>query len=224
LFRDASIDVCYLPVAEPDLEMPERTRQEVRESLATSAHSVVILQASRLERWKGHSVHIEALAGLRDLPNWVAWIAGGPQKAGESELLGELKSSIERAGIADRVRFLGQRTDVQRLMCASDTYCQPNTSPEPFGIVFIEALYAGLPVVTSALGGAMEIVNDSCGVLCPPCNPDAVATALRGLIADPQWRRSLGKGGPARARELCEPHRQMTELAKAIASELKVRV
>jgi glycosyltransferase involved in cell wall biosynthesis len=47
--------------------------------------------------------------------------------------------------IADRVRFAGQRDDVPRLLAAADLHCQPNSSPEPFGVAFVEALAAGLP-------------------------------------------------------------------------------
>ena len=49
---------------------------------------------------------------------------------------------------------------VPRLMAAADIYCQPNTTPEPFGIAFVEALAAGVPVVTTAMGGPLEIVDD----------------------------------------------------------------
>jgi len=55
-----------------------------------------------------------------------------------------------------RVRFVGERLDVARILAAADIFCQPNIEAEPFGIVFIEALYAGLPVVASASGGALE--------------------------------------------------------------------
>ncbi len=76
-------------------------------------------------------------------------------------------------------------------MAAADVYCQPNTGPEPFGIVFVEALYAGLPVVTSGFGGAAEIVDQTCGVLTPPGNCKAVADALRSLILEPSRRGAL---------------------------------
>src|SRR5207244_2005466 len=121
-----------------------------------------ILQASRLERWKGQAVHLEVLGRLKEVPGWAAWVAGGPQKAGEAEFLAELKAAAVANGVADRVRFLGQRSDVPRLMAAADVYCQPNTGPEPFGLSFVEALYAGLPVVTSGFGGASEIVTGEC--------------------------------------------------------------
>ena len=107
--------------------------------------------------------------------------------------MAELRTAANRAGIADRVRFLGQRADVPRLMAAADVFCQPNIGPEPFGIVFVEALYAGLPVVTSGFGGAAEIVDQTCGVLTTPGDPEAVAAALREL--DPGPVKATGAGG-----------------------------
>src|SRR5262249_40040296 len=78
---------------------------------------------------------------------------GGPQRPPEVEFQTDLEAAAARWGIAGRVRFLGQRSDVSRLMAAADVYCQPNTGPEPFGLVFVEALHAGLPVITSGFGG-----------------------------------------------------------------------
>lgn len=211
VFPQADVEVVYLPV--PRLEVDHsRVRAEMRQQLGVSPETVVILQASRLERWKGQTVHLEALAQLRDLPQWQAWIAGGPQKAGEAEFLAELQGAIRQAGIADRVKFLGQRRDIPLLMAAADIYCQPNTDPEPFGITFVEALHAGLPVVTSNFGGAAEIITPDCGILCPPSNTNAVAEALRNLITDPQLRRSLGAVGPNRALTLCNPFEQIRTL------------
>ena len=135
---------------------------------------------------------MEALAGLSKTPDWVCWIAGGPQRPHEEEYLAELRRAAARTGIADRVRFLGQRSDVPELLAAADVHCQPNTEPEPFGIAFVEALYAGVPVVATALGGALEIVDGHCGVLVPPHDSAALQAALRRLIADPAERARLG--------------------------------
>ena len=63
-------------------------------------------------------------------------------------------------GLEPRVRFLGERRDVPLLMRAVDLFCQPNEGPEPFGVVFAEALLSGVPVVTADTGGAPEIVSD----------------------------------------------------------------
>ena len=152
--------------------------QQYGSELGTPDRTVVILQASRLERWKGQAVHLAALGLLRDVPGWECWLAGGVQKSGRGKVSERVAVGRGTAGIADRVRFLGQRADMRRLMAAADMFCQPNTGPEPFGIVFVEALYAGLPVVTSGFGGAAEIVDQTCGVLTAPGDTEAVASAL----------------------------------------------
>ena len=211
VFPGVRVEAWNLPVAQLDTD--KKARAVVRSQLGTSEVAVVILQASRLERWKGQAIHLAALGLLRDVPAWECWLAGGIQKAGEAQFLDELRSAVERAGIADRVRFLGQRADVPRLMAAADVFCQPNTGPEPFGIVFVEALYAGLPVVTSGFGGATEILDKTCGVLTTPGDAEAVAAALRGLIQDPSRRRALGTAGPSRAESLCDPARQLNAVA-----------
>jgi glycosyltransferase involved in cell wall biosynthesis len=121
-------------------------------------------------------------------------------------------------GIAERVRFLGHRSDVPRVLKAADIYCQPNQRPEPFGIVFIEALAAGLPVVSVDFGGAREIVDQNCGALVPPGDPNALAATLRYLITDPRERTRLGSGGPARAFKLSDPANQMAKIETAISA------
>jgi peptidoglycan/LPS O-acetylase OafA/YrhL len=98
------------------------------------------------------------------------------------------------------------------LLAAADIFCQPNTAPEGFGISLIEALVAGLPVVTTELGAASEIVDGACGVLVPPANAPALAAVLRRLIQEPAWRHSLAGSGPARARTLCDPATQIEKL------------
>jgi glycosyltransferase involved in cell wall biosynthesis len=192
-------------------------RTSTRGALGAPDDEVVILQASRLDGWKGHRLHLEALARIRTERPWRAWIAGGPQHAGESSGLDDLIAYAGELGIADRVRFLGQRQDVPELMAAADVFCQPNTGPEPFGLVFIEALSAGLPVVTTAMGGALEIVDPTCGFLVPP-DPAAVAVALTTLIEDAPRRSQMGDPAKRRARDLCDPDRQTRLTYDAIAS------
>lgn len=98
-----------------------------------------------------------------------------------------------------------------KLLRAADIFCQPNQGPEPFGIAFVEALWAGRPVVTTAIGGGMEIVDQSCGFLVKPEDPDDLANALSQLIHSPDLRKGMA-GGPARAFQLCDPATQMSRL------------
>ena len=130
---------------------------------------------------KGHSRLLQALATLKSI-RWTCWIVGGPQRESEISYFDNVKSLAGELGIADRVRFLGTRNDVPALLAAADIFCHPNSyPPEPFGIAFVEALQAGLPVVTSAMGGAMEIVSEECGFLLPPEDDIALADALQRI-------------------------------------------
>jgi glycosyltransferase involved in cell wall biosynthesis len=206
----------YLPVPAPEIGDRASVRRAVRAELNAPEEATVIIQASRLERWKGQAALIAALGQLRDLPGWLCWIAGGAQRPHEAQYLQELEGQVRELGIGDRVRFLGQRTDVPHLLAAADIHCQPNTGPEPFGIAFIEALYAGLPVVTTAMGGGAEVVEDSCGRLVGPDDDKGLSEVLRLLIVSGEARASLGAEGPARAYQLCDPGRQLNRFCELL--------
>jgi glycosyltransferase involved in cell wall biosynthesis len=210
-------EVVYPPVTDRTPADRAAVRQAVRAELGTAGDAVVIVQASRLEAWKGHEVLLRALARLADLPGWECWIAGGAQRPEEEQYLTGLRDQAGRSGLAARVRFLGQRADVPQLLAAADIHCQPNAGPEPFGIAFVEALYAGLPVVTAAHGGALEVVDPTCGILLPPGDDGALATELRRLVRDADARRALGAAGPDRARRLCDPGDRLRQLAQCLA-------
>jgi glycosyltransferase involved in cell wall biosynthesis len=80
----------------------------------------------------------------------------------------------------------------------------------------VEALLAGMPVVTSALGGPAELVDERCGILLPPGDAAALARALHTLIADGSLRRQMGGEGVRRARELCDPAVQIPRIAQVL--------
>jgi glycosyltransferase involved in cell wall biosynthesis len=204
LYPGISSEVVRYPVR-PRLVDRDEARRALRAEARTPSGDVVIVTACRLEPWKGHRLFLAALERLRDKAGWTAWVAGGVQRPHEQAYLEELQAAATAGGISDRVRFLGQRTDVPQVLAAADIHCQPNVSPEPFGIVFVEALYAGLPVVSTRMGGAAEIVDESCGRLTPPDDPAALAGVLSGLIDDPTSRALLGAAGPARAAAICDP-------------------
>ena len=208
--------VVYAPVEPRRAPIEAGERRLTRTRLRTPDRAVVIIQACRSERWKGHALLVEALSDLRDVPGWIWWHVGGAQRPAEAAFLASVEQSARRLGIVDRVRWAGERDDVPQLLAAADVYCQPNLEPEPFGIVLVEALAAGLPVVTSSLGGAMEIVDDTCGVLVPPRDRFALASALRMLVEDEACRARLAGAGPSRARRLCDPDSAIGRLADVL--------
>lgn len=210
-------EVVYAPIdAAPPLAPDDR--RSLRDELATPPSAVVVVQASRMESFKGHATLLRTLSSLRDDPRWWCWLVGGAQRDHERAYVASLRQLAADLGIADRVRFVGERADVRRLLAAGDICCQPNERPESFGMIFVEALTAGVPVVATALGGAVEIVDDSCGRLITAGDAGAWRTQLDRLIADAALRTQLGTAGPRRAMALCEPARQLRRLRDAIAA------
>jgi glycosyltransferase involved in cell wall biosynthesis len=163
-----------------------------------------LVVVGRLVTRKGVGNVIDALARLRREGRDVELVvAGGPAGSGldvdpEAERLRELAG---RLGVAGDVRFLGgvARADVPDLMRSADVVV---TVPwyEPFGIVPLEAMACGRPVVGSAVGGLLDtIVPGTTGELVPPRDPLALAEALRDLLDDPDRRARYGRAGRERA-------------------------
>ena len=213
----APVEVIHCPVPSPH-GIDRQARLAMRSSLNTDAGSTVVLSAARLEPWKGHRRLLRALAALADSPAWTLWVAGGVQRPQEAEYLRALHREAEALRLGPRVRWLGERHDMAAVMAASDVLCQPNETPEPFGIAFAEALLGGIPVVTTDMGGAAEMVDSRCGRLVPRGDDAALREALRELIDDAALRRTLGEAGPAHAASRCHPSVIIPRLADALTA------
>src|SRR6185295_10481145 len=139
----------------------------------TPANAVLLLALSRLHEKKGLDV---LLAALRDLPQCVAWLAGDGPLQKDLELL------AERLGVADRVRFLGWRTDRGALLRAADVCVLPSRW-EPFGTVMLEAWAAGTPLIAAASQGPSALIDDGGnGLLVPVDDAPALVAAIRRVM------------------------------------------
>jgi glycosyltransferase involved in cell wall biosynthesis len=160
-----------------------------------------LLVVSRLVERKGIGDVVAALAGL---PATELLVAGGPpagELGGDPEAR-RLTALAERAGVAGRVRLLGQvgRGDLPALYRSADLVVNVPWY-EPFGIVPLEAMACGVPVVASAVGGLVDTVVDGVtGAHVPPRRPGLLAATLHNLLADPGRRATLGAAGARRAR------------------------
>jgi glycosyltransferase involved in cell wall biosynthesis/phosphoheptose isomerase len=169
-------------------------------------HRLVVV--SRLVERKGVGNVITALA---EIPNAELVIAGGPERERlwsdpEVRRLARLARS---RGVEDRVEFRGrlERADVPPLLRSADVVV---TVPwyEPFGIVPLEAMACGVPVVASAVGGMIDtVVDDSTGLHVPPRDPERLAEVLGSLLGDRDRRQRLGRAGIQRTRRLYDWNR-----------------
>ena len=173
----------------------------------------------RVAPWKGQHLAIEAAARL----DTTALVIVGAPLFGEVAYEAELARLVERLGLAGRVKLLGFREDIPRLMRAVDVVVHTSTAPEPFGRVLVEAMLVERPVIASDAGGAREIVEDGVtGLLVPPGQPDALAEALRRLLDDPALRLAMGRRGRERAERqftLVPTLEALDRLVASVASE-----
>ena len=153
-----------------------------------------ILSISRLVERKGVHTLVEALAHV---PDAELVIAGGPdgRDLDADPHVKALRAAAAQHGVADRVRFVGpvMRADVPALMRSADVVAAVPWY-EPFGIVPLEAMACGVPVVGSAVGGLLDtVVDGATGLLVPPRDPAATAAALRTVLGDDALRLRLGR-------------------------------
>lgn len=156
-----------------------------------------LLVLGRLVRRKGADETVQALAGV---PGAELVVAGGGADPGADPDVARLRELAHRVGVADRVRFVGavRRDAVPALLRSVDVVvCAPWY--EPFGIVPLEAMACGRPVVASRVGGLQETVrHERTGLHVPPRDPQALADALHALVADPGRAAALGAAGRRR--------------------------
>lgn len=162
-----------------------------------------VVCVGRLVERKGMGNAISALAHVQGAE---LVIAGGPERArlGEDPEARRLLAVAEAEGVADRVELRGRlgRDGVARLMRSADVLVSVPWY-EPFGIVPVEAMACGVPVVASAVGGMIDtVVDDVTGVHVPPRDPERLADVLRALLDDPERRTAYGRAGVERARRL----------------------
>jgi len=135
---------------------------------------------SRLAAWKGQHIVVQALA---ELPG-VNCIIAGDALFGEQAYAASLAKMVDDLGLADRVHFLGPRSDVPKLMQAVDVMVHPSIAPEPFGRTLVEAMLAGVPVIATDTGAASDILEAGrAGRLVPPNDPAALSASIARILA-----------------------------------------
>jgi glycosyltransferase involved in cell wall biosynthesis len=158
---------------------------------------VRLLLTGRLVAWKGHATLIRALGLLRDrLPNLEAWFAG----EGDASYKEGLQHEIAQQRLTDRVRFLGHREDVPRLLGDADiaVHCSER---EPFGLSIAEAMANRLPVIAAAVQGPREIIREGSGLLAAPGDADQYASAIARLVSNWPEAIAMGERGYEQARD-----------------------
>ena len=161
-------------------------RAQWRLAHAIEPHATVLTHIGRFAVQKNHALLIEAFAQVRaDAPLYLLLVGGG-------ELENAVREHVAGLGLQSRVRFLGVRADVADILRASDVFVLSSRwEGNPMSVM--EAMAAGLPVVSTAVGGVPELVQEGAtGLLVPSEDTGALACALQALVDDPARRQAMG--------------------------------
>jgi glycosyltransferase involved in cell wall biosynthesis len=177
----------------------------------------VIGHFSRLSPWKGQHILLEALTRC---PDEVTAIFVGDALFGEKSYVEQLHKRVVELGLLKRVQFFGFRGEVAPLMAVCDLIVHTSTAPEPFGRVIVEAMLCGRPVVASAAGGAIELIESGrTGWLVEPGNVTELADAIAICYQNPMLATIVAQQAQQRARErfhLCAIEQKIAHLLHQI--------
>jgi glycosyltransferase involved in cell wall biosynthesis len=189
------VTIVYPPV---DLEVfnLHGSTSNARKSLGLGPENPSFGMIGSLQPWKGQRVFLQAAHLVLDrFPDARAIVIGGPPADGQ-EYADELRALAAELGIAERVIFTGFRPDVAQLLSGLDVVVHASVEPEPFGRVIAEAMAMERPVVASAAGGPLEIIEDGrSGFLVPPGDPEILAARVVTLLSDPDLAKRIGYQG-----------------------------
>jgi glycosyltransferase involved in cell wall biosynthesis len=166
----------------------------LRREFNIPAEASVVLSASNLRPEKGLSDLLKAARLVISREPRTCFVI-----VGEGPVAGQLKWEAEELRITENVRFTGSRSDVQRLMALSSVVVVPSTWQEPAGLVEVEAMACGRPVVATRVGGIPEYVEDGVtGILVRPSSPSDLASAILQILAAPKSATEMGAAGRLR--------------------------
>lgn len=197
-------------------------RARVRAEWGVRDDEVLIGMAGRVTRWKGQSIFVQAAKLIAERHAKAKFAAVGGVFDTEKFYMDRFRKEVRDAGLENKLTINDFRADMPDVFAAFDIFVLPSILPEPFGLVVIEAMASGKPVVATAPGGPSEtVVDGETGFLVPPSDASAIARVLEVLLADHQKRISMGDAGRRRAREVFSLPRYVTEFEELYDAVLK---
>jgi glycosyltransferase involved in cell wall biosynthesis len=196
---------------------PEARGDGIRREFGIPQDALVLASVSRLFAQKGQCELLRAFARVRSLvPNvWLLIVGADASQIHGGSFTAELKALAHELGVADRVIFTGERSDIQEIMASCDVYTMPS-SEEPFGLVYLEAMAMKKPVVSLDNGGTPEVVeHGQSGLLAPGGDLDALTTHIVTLLEDAQLRARMGDYGRRRVLEYFNAERMARDAGRA---------
>lgn len=191
--------------------------------LSLPPDKLVVGMVGRLRPWKGQLRFLEMAARVRERRRDTHFLLVGGDPFGVRDgYEAELEGAVAQLGLRDHVTFTGQLSDVRPALAAMDIFVHPG-EPEPFGLVNVEAMAMGLPVVAIAHGALPEIVNHgSSGLLVRSPQASLLADAVTTLLAQPAARQQMGRTARERVANYFDIQRtaaQVSQILREVVDE-----
>jgi glycosyltransferase involved in cell wall biosynthesis len=181
---------------------------------------LLVALVGRINRWKGQQLLVAAAERLAEGQK-IQFVFAGSAPPGQEQFQRDLEARIAGSPARDRLLLTGFR-DPWPVYDASDVVVVPSTEPEPFGLVALEAMLAGVPVIAAGHGGLVEFVEEGVnGLLVTPNDPVALATAISTLARDAAMRQRLGARGRELAEERFSPQRYVGAMIQALERAMR---
>jgi glycosyltransferase involved in cell wall biosynthesis len=181
------------------LPQPTSSVAELRERMGVPVDRPLVGMIGRVSAWKGQDVFLRAAAIVDPRGTNCHFVAIGGVFDGDTQHLERLQQIRRDLHLEETVTLLDFMKDAREMLTSFDISILPSTSPEPFGIVILEAMSAGVAVIASAHGGPLEMVVDGVtGLLVRPGDSRALAAGIERLLGDPPLRRQMGEAGRQR--------------------------
>jgi glycosyltransferase involved in cell wall biosynthesis len=186
------------------LKMRKRKSEELRKELNVSDHHFLIGIIGNFKNWKGQHIAVEAAKLLKDKYPHIKYLFIGAVSNLEEDkrYYHDLKEMVHSNGLDQDIIFTGFRTDIPDIISVLDILVHTSIAPEPFGRVILEGMIFSKPVIATAHGGPLEIIEDGVsGFLIPPSDPKALANKIEFLISNPAVRQQAGSFGRKRVED-----------------------
>lgn len=169
----------------------------------SSNKKIKIALVGRISRWKGQQLLLNAFYNVQKNESEIELFFVGSAPPNQEHFLVDLKAKIKELNLEDKVKIIPFQKDIETVWKSIDIAVVPSTEPEPFGMVAIEAMMAGKPVIGANHGGLKEIIlPDETGLLFEPNNQNDLESCLMKLIENQNLREELGKNGIQRAKNV----------------------
>ena len=199
------------------IETSVEFRQDVREELGVAQDDYVCLSIGNVKPAKAYENLIDAASSARTMLSDVNMrfiIAGGAE---DKHYLATLKDRIEEHNLEKTVEFIGPVSDVTPLYSAADCFVM-SSKTEGLPMSLLEAMSAGVPVVSTDVGGIGKVIDQQCGMLCPAGKPKSIAAAIHKIVSEPELAHQLAENAKHRLEKKYSLEQMACEYVKLFES------